>query len=101
MITYLTLAIAVCTLVLVIFMSFDVLRNRAVVDKTREDIEMIKKNVKELKHPVRTPWKTTSSSRGVISKSTTSLSWKYPYKKKESSSPVTARISRKSPPSPT
>lgn len=33
-------------------MSFDVLRNRAVVDKTREDIEMIKKNVKELKHPV-------------------------------------------------
>lgn len=52
MITYLTLAIAVCTLVLVIFMSFDVLRNRAVVDKTREDIEMIKKNVKELKHPV-------------------------------------------------
>ena len=74
MITYLTLAIAVCTLVLVIFMSFDVLRNRAVVDKTREDIEMIKKNVKELKHP---------------------------YKKKESSSPVTARISRKSPPSPT
>lgn len=73
MITYLTLAIAVCTLVLVIFMSFDVLRNRAVVDKTRED----------------------------ISKSTTSLSWKYPYKKKESSSPVTARISRKSPPSPT
>lgn len=43
MITYLTLAIAVCTLVLVIFMSFDVLRNRAVVDKTREDIEMIKK----------------------------------------------------------
>lgn len=38
MITYLTLAIAVCTLVLVIFMSLDVLRNRAVVDKTREDI---------------------------------------------------------------
>lgn len=52
MITYLTLAIAVCTLVLVIFISFDVLRNRAVVDKTREDIEMIKKNVKELKNPV-------------------------------------------------
>ena len=52
MIACLTLAIAVCTLVLVIFMSFDVLRNRAVVDKTREDIEMIKKNVKELKNPV-------------------------------------------------
>lgn len=52
MITYLTLAIAVCTLVLVIFMSFDVLRDRAVVDKPGEDIEMIKKNVKELKHPV-------------------------------------------------
>ena len=52
MITYLTLAIAVCTLVLVLFMSFDVLRNRSVVDKTREDIEMIKKNVKEMKNPV-------------------------------------------------
>lgn len=52
MITYLTLAIAVCTLVLVIFMSFDVLRNRAVVDKTREDIEMIKKSVREMKSPV-------------------------------------------------
>lgn len=59
MITYLTLAIAVCTLVLVLFMSFDVLRNRSVVDNTREDIEMMKKNinelmsiVKELKHPV-------------------------------------------------
>lgn len=40
-------------------MSFDVLRNRSVVDNTREDIEMMKKNinelmsiVKELKHPV-------------------------------------------------
>lgn len=59
MITYLTLAISVCTLVLVLFMSFDVLRNRSVVDNTREDIEMMKKNinelmsiVKELKHPV-------------------------------------------------
>ena len=52
MITYLTFAIAVCTLTLVLFMSFDVLRNRGVVDKTREDIEMIKKNVKELKNPV-------------------------------------------------
>ena len=52
MIAYLTLAISVCTLVLVLFMSFDVSRNRSVVDKTREDIEMIKKNIKELKHPV-------------------------------------------------
>ena len=55
MITYLTLAISVCTLVLVLFMPFDVLRNRSVVDKTREDIDMIKKNLKdlkELKHPV-------------------------------------------------
>ena len=52
MIAYLTLAIAVCTLVLVLFMSFDVLRNRPVVDKTREDMEMIKKNIKELNHPV-------------------------------------------------
>ena len=56
MITYLSLAIAVCTLVLVLFMSFDVLRNRSVVDKTREDIEMIKKrineSVKDMKHPV-------------------------------------------------
>lgn len=52
MIAYLTLAIAVCTIVLVLFMSFDVLRNRSVVDKTREDIDMIKKNIKELKHPV-------------------------------------------------
>lgn len=59
MITYLTLAISVCTLVLVLFMSFDVLWNRSVVDNTREDIEMMKKNinelmsiVKELKHPV-------------------------------------------------
>lgn len=56
MITYLTFAIAVCTLTLVLFMSFDVLRNRGVVDKTREDIEMIKKrineSVKDMKHPV-------------------------------------------------
>ena len=52
MIACLTLAIAVCILVLVLFMSFDVLRNRSVVDKTREDIEMIKKNIKELKNPV-------------------------------------------------
>lgn len=52
MITCLTLAIAVCTLVPVPFMSFDVSRDRSVVDKTREDIEMIKKNIKELKHPV-------------------------------------------------
>lgn len=52
MIAYLTLAIAVCTLVLVLFVSFDTLRNRSVVDKTREDIEIIKKNVKELKNPV-------------------------------------------------
>ena len=52
MIAYLTLAISVCTLVLVLFMSCDVLRNRSSVDKTREDIEMIKKNIKELKHPV-------------------------------------------------
>ena len=45
-----------CTLTLVLFMSFDVLRNRGVVDKTREDIEMIKKrineSVKDMKHPV-------------------------------------------------
>lgn len=52
MIVYLTLAIAVCTLVLVIFMSFDVLRNRGVMDKVMEDIEMIKKNARELKSPV-------------------------------------------------
>lgn len=59
MITCLTLAISACTLVLVLFMSFDVLRNRPVVDNTREDVEMMKKNinelmsiVKELKHPV-------------------------------------------------
>lgn len=52
MIAYLTLAIAVCTLVLVLFVSFDTLRNRSVVDKTREDIEIIKKNVKELNNPV-------------------------------------------------
>lgn len=56
MITYLTFAIAVCTLMLVLFMFFDVLRNRGVVDKTREDIEMIKKiineSVKDMKSPV-------------------------------------------------
>lgn len=52
MITYLTLAIAVCTLVLVLFMSFDTLRNRLAVERTREDIEMIKKSINELKHPV-------------------------------------------------
>lgn len=52
MMAYLTPAIAVCILVPVLFMSFDVSRNRLVVDKTREDIEMIKKNIKELKNPV-------------------------------------------------
>ena len=52
MIAFLTLAIAVCTLVLLLFVSFDTLKNRLVVDKTREDIEIIKKNVKELKSPV-------------------------------------------------
>lgn len=52
MIAYLTLAIAVRVLVPVLFMSLDVLRDRSVVDKTREDIEMIKKNIKELKNPV-------------------------------------------------
>lgn len=52
MIACLTLAIAVCTIVPVLFMSFDVSRNRSVVDKTREDIDMIKKNIKELKRPV-------------------------------------------------
>lgn len=49
---YLILSISVCTLVMVVFISIDVLRNRSVVDKTREDIEMIKKNIKELKNPV-------------------------------------------------
>lgn len=48
----LTLAIAVCTLVLVLFMSFDTLRNRLAVERTRADIEMIKKSINELKHPV-------------------------------------------------
>lgn len=101
MITYLTLAIAVCTLVLVIFMSFDVLRNRAVVDKTREDIEMIKKNVKELKHPVAYAVENyviiPRSHLEEYNKSIVEVS----IQEKESSSPVTARISRKSPPSPT
>lgn len=40
---YLMLSISVCTLVMVVFISIDVLRNRSVVDKTREDIEMIKR----------------------------------------------------------
>lgn len=35
---YLMLSISVCTLVMVVFISIDVLRNRSVVDKTREDI---------------------------------------------------------------
>lgn len=43
---YLMLSIPVCTLVMVVFISIDVLRNRSVVDKTREDIEMIKKSVR-------------------------------------------------------
>ncbi len=43
---YLMLSISVCTLVMVVFISIDVLRNRSVVDKTREDIEMIKKSVR-------------------------------------------------------
>lgn len=46
---YLMLSISVCTLVMVVFISIDVLRNRSVVDKTREDIEMIKKSVREMK----------------------------------------------------
>lgn len=49
---YLMLAISVCTLVMVVFISIDVLRSRSVVDKTREDIEMIKKSVREMKSPV-------------------------------------------------
>lgn len=49
---YLMLSISVCTLVMVVFISIDVLRNRSVVDKTREDIEMIKKSVREMKSPV-------------------------------------------------
>ena len=93
MIAYLTLAIAVCTIVLVLFMSFDVLRNRSVVDKTREDIDMIKKNLKELKHPVAY----TMENYVIIPKSHLD---EY-NRQRESSSPVTARISRKYPPSPT
>ena len=62
---YLMLSISVCTLVMVVFISIDVLRNRSVVDKTREDIEMIKKSVRDRA-----------------------------YNQKESSSRVTARISR-------
>lgn len=72
MITYLTLAIAVCTLVLVIFMSFDVLRNRAVVDKTREDIEMIKKSINELKsiaNELKSPVAYTMENYVIIPKS--------------------------------
>lgn len=49
MITYLILTTSVCTFVLVVFISFDMLRNREVVDKTREYIEMIKKGMSELK----------------------------------------------------
>lgn len=49
---YLMLSISVCTLVMVVFISIDVLRNRGVADKTREDIEMIKKSVREMKSPV-------------------------------------------------
>lgn len=49
---YLMLSISVCTLVMVVFISIDVLRSRSVVDKTREDIEMIKKSVREMKSPV-------------------------------------------------
>lgn len=33
---YLMLSISVCTLVMVVFISIDVLRNRSVVDKRRE-----------------------------------------------------------------
>lgn len=49
---YLMLSISVCTLVMVVFISIDVLRNRGVADKTRENIEMIKKSVREMKSPV-------------------------------------------------
>lgn len=38
MITYLILSISVFTFGAVLFILFDVLRNRSVVDKTREDI---------------------------------------------------------------
>lgn len=49
---YLMLSISVFTLVMVVFISIDVLRSRSVVDRTREDIEMIKKSVREMKSPV-------------------------------------------------
>lgn len=52
MITYLILSISVCAFFLVVFISVDALRNRGVADKTREDIEMIKKSVREMKSPV-------------------------------------------------
>lgn len=69
MIACLTLAIAVCTLVLVIFMSFDVLRNRAVVDKTREDIEMIKKSVRDMNREMKSPVAYTVENYVIIPKS--------------------------------
>ena len=98
MIAYLTLAIAVCTIVLVLFMSFDVLRNRSVVDKTREYIDMIKKNIKELKHPVAYTMENYVIIPKVTLTSTTTLAREWKYRQRESSSPVTARISRKYPP---
>lgn len=52
MITCLILSISVFTFGAVLFILLDVLRNRSVVDKTREDIEMIKKSVREMKSPV-------------------------------------------------
>lgn len=52
MITCLILSIPVFTFGAVPFILFDVLRNGSVVDKTREDIEMIKKSVREMKSPV-------------------------------------------------
>lgn len=52
MFTYLILSISVCTFFLVVFISVDAPRNRGVADKTREDIEMIKKSVREMKSPV-------------------------------------------------
>lgn len=94
MITYLILSISVCTFFLVVFISVDALRNRGVADKTREDIEMIKKSVREMKSPVAY----TTDNYVIIPKSHLDEYNKsvveVPYKKKGYSSPVTAGISR-------
>lgn len=81
MITYLILSISVFTFGAVLFILFDVLRNRSVVDKTREDIEMIKKSVREVNYPqAKDLWALDVERSSCIGHDSNShLSWVFTY----------------------